>query len=119
MSDEPDAADFAHEQAAKMLGHIHVTMEQSDRGFAFYPPVESTYGGDVQVSESSSAEYPRIWLWAKSPVDINGWFHWNATGREGEIEWQEASAHLDVADALALALQLLHAVANHYHWQEG
>jgi hypothetical protein len=71
-------------------------------------PLKSVYGGEVYVSESSSAEAPRIWLRAIAPVNLN----------DPEGPSVEAPIHLELDDAHRLANQLLYLVANHYQMRE-
>lgn len=101
----------------------HLTPVQSDRGFAglpaiggtvaagepksikFSPAVPGAYGGYAMVWESSSAEYPRLWLKVEVPADL----------REPTGPTVEAVIHLDAAEAWKLAEQLMTMVQNHYH----
>ena len=51
-----------------------MSVNKDSRGFIATDPVLSVYGGGISVGESSSAEYARIWVFAKSPKDMNAWF---------------------------------------------
>jgi hypothetical protein len=83
----------------------HLTPEASDRGFARLPAIHGAYGGDAMVWESSSAEYPRLWLKVEVPTDL----------REPTGPTTEAVIHLDAAEAWKLAEQIMTMVQNHYH----
>jgi hypothetical protein len=37
-------------------------METTERGFDIYARITDTYGTEIRVQESSSAEEPRVWL---------------------------------------------------------
>lgn len=86
----------------------HLVPVRSDRGFARLPAIPSTYGGDVRVYESSSAEHHRIWLAAKAPSDMNLWARYgDDTAYEAAGgQWVDAHAHLDVEEAVKLAEQI-------------
>lgn len=81
------------------------TCEQhSERGFKNLEPIAGSYGGEVEVCESSAAEHPHIWL--------------HSTGAENlirpDLGKTETLLHLTVEDARKLAEQLLFLVSNHY-----
>lgn len=78
----------------------------SPRGFDYTAPIQSTYGGEVSASESSSAEGPHIWLWATNPAKLN---HPN-----GPQPKQETAIHLTAENAWRLAEQLMTLVRDHY-----
>ena len=61
------------------MGNVRAT----PRGFKVYAELTDTYGSNVQVQESSSAEGPRVWIFADSGLQSGG----------------NASPHLDVAQA--------------------
>lgn len=44
----------------------------SGRGFAHWEPVESTYGGEVRVYESSAASGPHIWINVSGECHLDG-----------------------------------------------
>jgi hypothetical protein len=39
----------------------------SDRGFAFFEPTLTDYGATIQISESSAASGPHLWLRTEQP----------------------------------------------------
>ena len=77
----------------------------SSRGFDFMPAVKSRHeGAQVQVSESSSASTPSLWLRAQAPANLNV--------PEGDVV--QAPVHLTVDNAWRLAEQIVFLVKNHY-----
>lgn len=75
--------------------------EYSDRGFAHWPPVESSYGATVRVYESSAAENPHLW------VNIDGDCHLSGHAEPFPgLPWGKApgavSAHLTMNQAREL-----------------
>jgi len=82
----------------------HLQYETSERGFMSLPAIPSSYGGTVNVYESSNAEHPHIWLNAVAPKNLN-----NPSG-----DTLTAPIHLTVENAKALAEQLLFLVDEHY-----
>lgn len=82
----------------------HLTPVTTDRGFTHLPPIPSTYGGATRVSESSSAEEPKVWLRVECPANLN----------QPDGPTVEAVAHLTAEDAWKLADQLRFIVENHY-----
>lgn len=82
----------------------HLTVTKTDRGFSRLPTIPSVYGGHVAAYESSGASDAYLWLKVRDESDRNG----PAT---------ESHAHLTVEDALRVADQLVHLVANHYQFQ--
>lgn len=76
----------------------------SNRGFQQMPPLESLYGGEVRVYESSLATQPAIWLRAWAPANLN-----EPNGPKVEVP-----IHLSAEDAWKLADQLRHLVEHHY-----
>lgn len=83
--------------------------KRGERGFTYFDPIESTYGGDVRVSESSAACGPHIWVRVKCPADLN-----DPTGPT-----VEAVAHLALRDAKRLRKQLKWLIKNHYQRRAG
>jgi hypothetical protein len=84
----------------------HLVRSKSDRGFTRLPAIPSAYGGESRVYESSTADYPHIWLAAKSPKDLNN---------PDTSEMNETVMHFRIEDAVALAEQLLLLARDHYH----
>jgi hypothetical protein len=80
----------------------------SSRGFRFMDPVPSDYGGEVRVSESSSAMGPHLWLRVTYPVDLN----------EPEGDMAEGVAHLKLDDAARLRDQLTTLIDHHYQMDD-
>nr|WP_221374483.1 hypothetical protein [Actinoplanes polyasparticus] len=80
----------------------HLTAETSDRGFDFLPDIPSEYGGHVEVSESSAASGPHIWLRAYEDM------------RSGVRPPVQAAMHLTAENAWRLAEQLQKLVREHY-----
>lgn len=83
----------------------HLVPTASPRGFVGLPPIPGAYGGEAVVWESSSAEYPRVWLKLDVPINPN---------RPNEDHTQ-TTIHLDAAEAWKLAEQLMTSVQCHYH----
>jgi hypothetical protein len=100
--EDPKAATQALNVGRKNTPHLEY--EVSDRGFLSLPAIPSSYGGQVRVYESSSAEHPHIWLNAEAPKDLN----------KPEGEMVEAPLHLTIENAEALAEQLTWLVEQHY-----
>lgn len=73
----------------------HLTVDQSERGFAYLPTIHDGRGGRADVYESSAAEEPCVWL--------------KASNGQGTVH-----LHLDADTAWQVADQLRHAVRNHY-----
>lgn len=69
-----------------------------------FDPLPSTYGGDVQVYESSAASGPHIWVRVRCPENLN----------EPNGRMVDAVAHMTSEDARTLGEQLLHLTDNHY-----
>jgi hypothetical protein len=91
------------------LGDEHLNFTRSPRGFKFMPPVESTYGGEVYCSESSSAEEPKIWVRIEDgPIDFN----------DSGGATKECAAHLVLDDARRLGEQLLWLCDHHYQMED-
>lgn len=82
----------------------HLQYETSERGFMSLPAIPSSYGGQVRVYESSTAERQYVWLNAVAPKNLN-----NPTG-----DTVTAPIHLTVENAKALGEQLLFLVDEHY-----
>lgn len=87
----------------------HLEPEASDRGFDSYPPIRGSYGDQltgsyVEVSESSAAIGPHVWLRATAPVNLN----------EPDGPTVEAPIHLTAENAWRLAEQIQRAVREHY-----
>lgn len=78
------------------------------RGFHHSSPVQSTYGGEVRVYESSAAHSPHIWLAATVPADLN-----DPTGPS-----IEAHTHLSANDAEILRDQLTALLSVHYQLRD-
>jgi len=78
--------------------------EVSARGFQHHEPVPSGYGGHVQVSESSAAFVPHIWVRTTCPSNLN----------DPESAPIEAVAHLTLENATLLRDQLTQLIENHY-----
>lgn len=78
--------------------------QYSERGFKFFGPVPSTYGGDVRVYESSAAAGPHVWLRITCPASLN----------EPDGPTIEAVAHLTRVDATLLRDQLTYLIEHHY-----
>lgn len=76
----------------------------TERGFQRHAPILSSYGGHVEVYESSAASGPHIWLRVESPADLN-----NPLGPS-----VEGIAHLTLEDATLLRDQLTQLIDNHY-----
>lgn len=98
----PGAASLALKAGPKNQPHLQY--ETSERGFISLPDIPSSYGGTVNVYESSNAENPHIWLNAVAPKNLN-----NPSG-----DTVTAPIHLTVENAKALAEQLLFLVDEHY-----
>src|SRR5437773_5189310 len=86
--------------------HLHAT--RSPRGFRFMPPLSSTYGGEIDCSESSSADEPKIWVEIKCPADLN----------HPDGEQNRCTVLLVLNDARRLREQLLWLCAHHYQLEE-
>lgn len=71
-------------------------IEVTERGFVQMPEIVGTYGGSVQVYESSSAEEPHIWV---KVIDENG---------------TEAVLHLPLRKVKLFIGQLQYLKSNHY-----
>lgn len=82
----------------------HLRPTWNDRGFLFLPPIPSTYGGHVSVSESSGASDAYIWLRAEAPANLN----------EPDGPKVEVPIHLTVDDAAKLIEQLDLLISWHY-----
>jgi hypothetical protein len=88
----------------------HLTPTITDRGFSHLPPVPCIWGmsnlnvGQVSVYESSAATSAALWLRAEN------------FGIAGDAK-SETTSHLQVADALRLADQLVRAVAGQYQYR--
>lgn len=82
----------------------HLTVTRTDRGFSHLPALLDTYGGQVEVYESSAASGPHIWLNAQSPANYN-----DPAGAK-----TQAMLHLPVEDAVKLAEQILLLARGHY-----
>lgn len=67
----------------------------TQRGFAVYLELEDTYGNNVRIQESSSAEGPHIWLFCDSMSE----------------EQKGASPHLNLEQAEAVRDALDRAIA--------
>ncbi len=76
----------------------------SDRGFDRFRAVVSEYGGGAQVSESSNAAYPGVWLRSTAPVNLN----------EPDGDTHEVPLNLHARNAWMLARQLAAVVVHHY-----
>lgn len=87
-----------------------MTISYNERGFVATDPIASSYGGTIRVQESSSAEHARVWIFCKSPTDLNQWAQY---GDEGVADWQDACAHLSLEDAERFANNILEVVRNH------
>lgn len=75
--------------------------KRGDRGFHGYgKPFKDSYGGELAVYESSSAEGPHVWLKIDAP--------WNKTGHLGAPmpDHHSATAHLNAKQALELIRRL-------------
>lgn len=84
-------------------------MELSERGFAHWEPVETTYGSQVRVYESSAAAGPRLW------INIDGECHLDENpkpfaGISHGIAKGSASAHLNLEQAKLLRHRLDEAI---------
>lgn len=82
----------------------HLASTTSERGFDHFAPISSSYGGQIDTSESSNASGPHIWLLATAPVDLN----------RPNGPTLEAPMHLTAENAWRLAEQLMTLVARHY-----
>jgi hypothetical protein len=82
----------------------HLTPIFTDRGFRHLPPIPGAYGGAAQAYESSAASGPHVWLQVVVPADLNS--------PNGPTV--DATLHLTAENAVHLAEQLQHLVANHY-----
>lgn len=78
--------------------------EFTNRGFMHMPYIPSTYGGTINVYESSNASGPHLWVKIECPVDLNDPY--------GAV--QESVAHLTLNDAKRLAEHLNVLIDNHY-----
>lgn len=89
----------------------HLTPITSPRGFDRLPELHGTDPGDsIEVSESSAAFTPHIWLGVKAmhtPMDAHG----NILGPAVPVE---ANVHLTAETARQLAEQLLYLIEHHY-----
>jgi hypothetical protein len=67
-----------------------VSAKYTQRGFRIYAEIKDAYGAEVDVIESSAAQFegddrgPWVWIFAKG----------------GEIHNNDGSAHLDLRDAI-------------------
>lgn len=67
-----------------------VELDQTSRGFYNYgSPVETTYGEEVSLRESSAADGPHCWLYIKD-------------GPDGRVLEDKSSAHMSLAQAVAI-----------------
>ena len=92
----------------------HTEPHPNARGFAALPELETSYGAKVKVWESSAATHAHLWLKIEEPDDLN------QHARQGDRYdggWHEATAHVSVETAQALAEQLMAAVEHHYHYR--
>lgn len=79
----------------------------TDRGFKHMPPIPGTYGGEVQVYESSSADHPHIWLKVSGP------------DTDPDESIPTGTVHLSVGDAERHIAHVRFLIDNHYHRQGG
>lgn len=83
----------------------HLQASPSGRGVDSFLSIPSTYyGAEIRVQESSSAEGPHVWIFVKSPENLN-----KPDGPRVEV-----SLHLTVEAAWCLAEQLATLVRDHY-----
>jgi hypothetical protein len=59
------------------------------RGFAVYDEFTDAYGSKIRVQQSSSAETPRVWIFAAHP---------GGPGSKLRPEWKTALAGFDLAE---------------------
>lgn len=92
-----------------------MTMEPTytSRGFKRFDEVPSAYGGGVEVYESSAAMHPHLWVKVRSPKSVNDWMVADQTGGTYD-DWEEATAHLRLEDAVVLRDQLTYLIEHHY-----
>ena len=78
--------------------------ETSDRGFKFYEPFETDYGHTISISESSSAEEPKIWMRIEKGEPRFG----------GDLPACSAPVHLTIPQAQRVIDSLQACIDNHY-----
>ncbi len=83
----------------------------TDRGFVQFEPVDSTYGGQIRVYESSAALGPHIWIDIKSPAKLQ-----EVTGPPDGMT--AGTAHLTLEGATKIRDQLTWIIENHYQVRE-
>jgi len=83
---------------------VSAGVEFTGRGLKHYEKLLSTYGGHVQLAESSAASGPHVWLWTTCPTDLS----------DPRGDSMQAVAHLSLDDAVKLRDQLTHLIDNHY-----
>ena len=73
-------------------------MKRTQRGFGIYAEFVDTYGQEVRVQQSSSAEADRVWIFCNKD---------GKSGFEKSGEIHSYSPHLSRAQAIRLAKALL------------
>lgn len=79
--------------------------ETTNRGFKRFPPLETRYGHEIQVYESSAAMEPCLWLKVELDHELGG------------IQPEAATAQLTVDQAEELIARLRACIDNHYQLQ--
>lgn len=81
----------------------------TDRGFKYYEPIETDYGHEIRVYESSAARRPCIWLSVKLTEEKS---------RGSGIAPCEANAHMTIEQAEMVRDVIDAAIKNHYQLSE-
>ena len=82
----------------------------SERGFRQYEPIQTSYGHEISVYESSAADAPHIWV----KIELSE----RAAARVG-LDPQAATAHLTLDQANALRDAIDAAIEGHYQTRNG
>lgn len=81
-----------------------MTYHLTERGFKHYEPIATDYGHQIRVYESSAAREPCIWL----KLELT------AENRTGNLEPEEATAHLTIEQAEQVRDSIDAAIKSHY-----
>lgn len=81
------------------------SFKTTDRGFKHYEPIETSYGHEIRVYESSAATRPCIWLSVKLTEEES---------RNSGIAPCEANAHMTIEQAEMVRDAIDTAIKNHY-----
>lgn len=87
-----------------------MSVNKTERGFSTSDPIASEYGGTIKVTESSLATRARVWIFCKSPSDVNSYA---INGEKYDGKWEDASALLSLEDAEKFANNILDVVKSH------